>query len=129
MLTENKFSKYLIYAIGENERYQPDMKRARAALTEMVKRPLPGSDDFSLVAEVALARIDRREGRGDSTDALGEPLRDAHEEHPVLCGSGRDTAGASRRMDGSGKEGAEGGRGGDLDHRRPLAEDSLPTGG
>ncbi len=74
----------LIYAIGENERYQPDMKRARAALTEMVKRPLPGSDDFSLVAEVALARIDRREGRGDSTDAIMRRVLSRGVDRPIL---------------------------------------------
>lgn len=74
----------LTYAIGENEAYQPDMKRARAGLADMVKRPLPGSEDFSLVAEVALARIDRREGRGDSTDMIMRRLVARGADRPIL---------------------------------------------
>ena len=74
----------LTYAMGESEAYKPDMKRARAGLAEIVNRPLPGSEDFSLVAEVALARIDRKEGRRDSTDTIMRRLVAFGADRPIL---------------------------------------------
>ena len=74
----------LIYAKGSNEAYAPEMKRARAGLAEMVERPLPGSEDFSLVAEVALARIDRKEGQSNSTDAIMRRLVARGVDRPIL---------------------------------------------
>ena len=74
----------LIYAKGSNEAYAPEMKRARAGLAEMVERPLPGSEDYSLVAEVALARIDRKEGQSNSTDAIMRRLVARGVDRPIL---------------------------------------------
>ncbi len=39
-------------------------------LRALAENPRPGAQDFALVAEVTLARLDRREGRQDSTAAI-----------------------------------------------------------
>jgi tetratricopeptide (TPR) repeat protein len=47
-----------------------EMNRAIAGLRELAKNPLPGTEDFALVAEVTLAGYDRRQGREDTTAAI-----------------------------------------------------------
>lgn len=74
----------LTYAIGDDKAYMPDMKRARVGLAELVAKPLPGAEDFTLVAEVALARIDRKEGRGGSTEAILRRLVEKGADRPIL---------------------------------------------
>jgi hypothetical protein len=46
------------------------MKRAVAGLRQMADQPKAGAEDFAMVAEVALARLDRRAGKQGSTEAI-----------------------------------------------------------
>lgn len=45
-------------------------RRALQGLRALADNPRPGAQDLALVAEVTLARLDRREGRQDSTAAI-----------------------------------------------------------
>lgn len=74
----------LTYALGEQKAYKPEMRRARDGLATMVARPLPGADDFTLVAEIALARMDRKEGRADTTAAIMKRLVERGADRPLL---------------------------------------------
>ena len=74
----------LTYALGEEKAYKPEMRRARDGLAAMVARPLPGADDFTLVAEIALARMDRKEGRADTTAAIMKRLVERGADRPLL---------------------------------------------
>jgi hypothetical protein len=60
----------LAQASAEDGNLPSDRKHARAMLEGIVADPLPGTDDLRLVAQVSLARMDRRAGREDSTNAL-----------------------------------------------------------
>lgn len=74
----------LTYALGNEKAYKPDMRRARAGLAAMVAKPLPDAEDFTLVAEIALARIDRKEGRADTTTAIMKRLLAQGADRPLL---------------------------------------------
>lgn len=50
-----------------------DYKDARDLLNQIVAAPLPGGEDFALVAKVMQARMDRKKGDSSSTDTI---LRD-----------------------------------------------------
>lgn len=50
-----------------------DRKDAREKLGAIIAHPLPGTEDFGTIAKVMLARMDRKEGKADSTEAV---LRD-----------------------------------------------------
>lgn len=60
----------LNYSRGEEGQFAAIKQKARDGLSEMVQRPTPGAEDMALVAEVALARIERKEGKGQSTEAI-----------------------------------------------------------
>lgn len=60
----------LNYGRGEEGKYTAIMQKARDGLREMADHPLRGAEDFALVAEVALARIERKEGTGQTTEAI-----------------------------------------------------------
>lgn len=55
---------------AEDSNLSSDRKHARAMLEGIIADPLPGTDDLRLVAQVSLARMDRKAGREDSTNAL-----------------------------------------------------------
>lgn len=60
----------LNYGRGEKGQYAEMKQKARDGLSEMAEKPIVGAEDMALVAEVALARIERKEGKGQSTDAI-----------------------------------------------------------
>jgi len=60
----------LAQVAAEDSNLSADRKRARAMLGDIIADPLPGTDDLRLVAQVSLARMDRKAGRSDSTSAL-----------------------------------------------------------
>lgn len=60
----------LNYGRGEKGQYAAMTQKAREGLAEMARNPVAGAEDMSLVAEVALARIERKEGKGESTEAI-----------------------------------------------------------
>lgn len=60
----------LNYYRGVDGKYSSMVEQARAGLTKIVQNPVPGAEDLALVAEVTLARIERKEGKADSTDAI-----------------------------------------------------------
>ncbi len=74
----------LIYAVGEEYASKSDKTLARKGLAEMVAQPLPGAEDYTLVAEIALARLDRKEGRADSTQAIMKRLIERGADRPLL---------------------------------------------
>jgi hypothetical protein len=47
-----------------------EMKRAVAGLRQLADNPKAGAEDFGMVADVVLARMDRKQGRSQSTAAL-----------------------------------------------------------
>lgn len=49
---------------------ESDRKLARATLTDIIENPLPGTEDFGLVAKVIMARMDRKAGDAASTEAI-----------------------------------------------------------
>ncbi len=60
----------LKYLLAYENGYGPDKRNAVAELRQLVASPAPGAEDIKLIGEVMLARIDRKEGRTDSTDAI-----------------------------------------------------------
>lgn len=55
---------------AEDSNLSADRKQARAMLENIIADPLPGTDDLRLVAQVSLARMDRKAGNKESTAAL-----------------------------------------------------------
>ena len=49
---------------------ESDRKLARSTLNEIINNPLPGTEDFGLVAKVIMARMDRKAGQAASTEAI-----------------------------------------------------------
>ncbi|MBK6707772.1 MAG: hypothetical protein IPG54_09965 [Sphingomonadales bacterium] len=62
----------LTYSLGENLSDAGSKREGREGLAKLAMAATPGLEDFALVAEVALARIDRKEGKTDSTNAIIE---------------------------------------------------------
>jgi hypothetical protein len=58
------------YDMAEDTEAKGDIRRAAAGLRDLADNPKPGAEDFALVAEVALARMDRLNGKGDTTAAI-----------------------------------------------------------
>lgn len=63
----------LAQTIADGSGQESDRRDARKKLTDVVAQPLPGTEDFGLVAKVVLARMDRKAGDATSTEAI---LRD-----------------------------------------------------
>ena len=63
--------RYLLeYVMASDTDDKGDMKDAIAGIREISDRPMKGAEDFAMVAEVTLARIDRVDGKGESTAAI-----------------------------------------------------------
>ena len=60
----------LTYSLGEDRDADSLKRDSRQGLTKLATTPQKGAEDFALVAEVALARMDRKEGKTDTTDAI-----------------------------------------------------------
>lgn len=60
----------LEYVMASDTDASGEMKKAVAGIREIATKPLPGAEDFAMVAEVTLARIDRDEGKSESTAAI-----------------------------------------------------------
>jgi hypothetical protein len=58
------------HQMAEQTDAKGDVKRAVAGLRQLADNPKAGADDFAMVAEVVLARMDRKQGRADSTAAI-----------------------------------------------------------
>lgn len=62
-----------------------EIAEARAALEDIIKNPLPGADEFGLAARVILARVDRKDGKGETTaDIVREFAAKGGATRPVL---------------------------------------------
>ena len=55
---------------AEGSNLDSDYRGARALLDNIIANPLPGGEDFALVAKVMRARSDRKAGDASSTDAI-----------------------------------------------------------
>ncbi len=55
---------------AEGSNLDSDYRGARALLDNIIANPLPGGEDFALVAKVMRARSDRKTGDASSTDAI-----------------------------------------------------------
>jgi hypothetical protein len=65
-----------------------EMKRAIAGLRQIAEKPVPGTEDFAMVAEVTLARIDREGGKNESTAAIVKRYADkGGVSRPILLSS------------------------------------------
>lgn len=60
----------LEYVLATDTDDKAEMKKSIAGLRQIAEKPLPGAEDFAMVAEVTLARIDREGGKGESTAAI-----------------------------------------------------------
>jgi hypothetical protein len=60
----------LEYVLASDTDAKSDMKKAIAGLRQIADKPLAGAEDFGMVAEVTLARIDREGGKNESTAAI-----------------------------------------------------------
>jgi hypothetical protein len=58
------------HQMAEENDAKGDMKRAIAGLRQLADNPKAGADDFAMVAEVVLARMDRKQGKDASTAAI-----------------------------------------------------------
>jgi hypothetical protein len=79
-----------------------DKKDAIAGLRELASKPMAGAEDFGLVAEVVLARIDRKDGKNDTTSAIVKRFADkGGANRPILLSSEPiklpDTAGMEQK--------------------------------
>jgi hypothetical protein len=66
----------LEYVMASDTDSVGEKKKAIAGLRELSDKPRTGAEDFALVAEVTLARIDRKEGKGESTAAIVKRFAD-----------------------------------------------------
>lgn len=57
----------LEYSMADDSDYEADKAKAIKGLQHLANHPLAGAEDFALVAEVTLARFDRKAGNDDST--------------------------------------------------------------
>jgi hypothetical protein len=60
----------LEYVLASETDAKGDMSKAIAGMRQIADKPLPGAEDFGMVAEVTLARIDREGGKSESTAAI-----------------------------------------------------------
>jgi hypothetical protein len=60
----------LEYVLASDTDAKSDMKKAITGLRQIADKPLAGAEDFGMVAEVTLARIDREGGKNESTAAI-----------------------------------------------------------
>ncbi len=60
----------LEYILASDTDDTGDMKKAIAGMRQIADKPLAGAEDFGMVAEVTLARIDREGGKNESTAAI-----------------------------------------------------------
>jgi hypothetical protein len=60
----------LEYVLASDTDAKGDMKKAITGLRQIADKPLAGAEDFGMVAEVTLARIDRQGGKSESTAAI-----------------------------------------------------------
>jgi hypothetical protein len=88
------------YAMADETDYKADMDKALAGLRQLADKPLPGAEDFGMVAEVTLARIDRKAGKEESTAAIVKRYAErGGATRPILL-----SAQAIKMPDQSGKE-------------------------
>lgn len=75
----------LKFAMAEDNNSIADRKAGRALLEQIIANPLPGASEFALTARIMLARIDRAEGRSDSTaDIVREFAASGGATRPLL---------------------------------------------
>lgn len=60
----------LEYVLASETDAKGDMSKAIAGMRQIADKPLAGAEDFGMVAEVTLARIDREGGKSESTAAI-----------------------------------------------------------
>lgn len=78
----------LTYSLGESRSDAGSKREGREGLAKIAAASTPGLEDLALVAEVALARIDRKEGKTDSTDAIiSRFAQRGGSSHPLLLSS------------------------------------------
>jgi hypothetical protein len=78
----------LEYAMAAETDYKADMDKALVGLRQLAEKPLPGTDDFALVADVTLARLDRKAGNNESTAAIVKRFADrGGASRPILLSS------------------------------------------
>lgn len=76
------------YAMADETDYKADMDKALAGLRELADKPLPGAEDFGMVAAVTLARIDRKAGKADTTAAIVKRYADmGGASRPIMLSS------------------------------------------
>lgn len=78
----------LEYEMGDKVDSAADMKKAIAGLREIAEKPMAGAEDFGMIAEVTLARIDRDSGNAESTAAIVKRFADlGGVNRPILLSS------------------------------------------
>ena len=60
----------LEYLLASNTDAKGDMNKAIEGMRQIAEKPMAGAEDFGMVAEVTLARIDRKGGKNESTAAI-----------------------------------------------------------
>lgn len=79
-----------------------EMDDAIAGIRKIADRPLKGAEDFAMVAEVTLARIDREDGKAESTAAIVKRFAErGGVNRPVLLSSQPIKMQGKRDMSGS----------------------------
>jgi hypothetical protein len=78
----------LEYAMGDEVDSVTDMQKAKDGLRAIADNPLPGAEDFGMVAEVTLARFDRESGNSQSTAEIVKRFADkGGVSRPILLSS------------------------------------------
>jgi hypothetical protein len=78
----------LEYTMAASTDAKGDEAKSIAGLREIAQKPLAGAEDFGMVAEVTLARIDREGGKSESTSAIVKRFADkGGASRPILLSS------------------------------------------
>ena len=78
----------LEYQMGDDVDSGAEKQKAIDGLRVLADKPLPGAEDFGMVAEVTLARIDRESGNSNSTAAIVKRFADkGGVNRPILLSS------------------------------------------
>jgi hypothetical protein len=80
----------LEYSMASDTDAKKEMNEAMAGLRQIAEKPLPGAEDFAMVADVTLARIDRKLGKKDTTASIVKRFADkGGANRPILLASDR----------------------------------------
>lgn len=78
----------LEYSVADESDYKAGKTKAIDGLRQLANHPLAGAEDFALVAEVTLARFDRKAGNEDSTASIVKRFAESGgAKRPILLSS------------------------------------------